>query len=301
MDDLGIVTILPPPAKKIELRYSGVCRGCGTTLAAGQQAVYHRAAKQIECLDCAARVPEHQGPVDGVRFDAGPDDDRTAVPDPVHPGTAGASARREHDRRAAKREARIRAAHPRLGGFILAVSAEPQSTTAWARGALGEERLGRRLDQLRDRGVLMLHDRRVPGGRANLDHIAVSAAGVFVIDAKRYQGRPRLRVEGGLLRPRTETLIVGRRDCTKLVTGVRKQVALVHAALDRLEIPATPVVGMLCFIDADWPLIGGSFRIDGIHVLWPKLAVERICADELLDADTLQAIHHHLASAFPVA
>lgn len=58
---------------------------------------------------------------------------------------------------------------------------------------------------------------------------------------------------------------------------------------------------MLCFIDADWPLIGGSFRIDGIHVLWPKRAAERISADELLDADTLQAIHHHLASAFPVA
>lgn len=126
-------------------------------------------------------------------------------------------------------------------GSFSRVSNEPQSTTAWARGALGEERLGKRLDQLRDRGVLMLHDRRIPGSRANLDHIAISPAGVFVIDAKRYQGRPRLRIEGGLIRPRTQTLMVGGRDCTKLVTGITKQVALVQSAVDGLPLTETKI------------------------------------------------------------
>jgi hypothetical protein len=54
----------------------------------------------------------------------------------VSPGTAGASARREFERRVVKREQRIRERHPELGGLFLALSDDPQSTTAWQRGAL---------------------------------------------------------------------------------------------------------------------------------------------------------------------
>ena len=73
---------------------------------------------------------------------------RPCVVDVVEPGTAGASARREFERRKAKREERIRAKHPKLGGLILALSDERQSTTAWDTGAAGEERLGKGLDRL---------------------------------------------------------------------------------------------------------------------------------------------------------
>jgi hypothetical protein len=41
-----------------------------------------------------------------------------------------------------------------------------------------------------DAGVV-LHDRAVPRGRANIDHIAVVPSGVWVIDTKRYRGRVR--------------------------------------------------------------------------------------------------------------
>ncbi len=111
----------------------------------------------------------------------------------------------------------------------------------------------------------MLHDRRIPGSRANIDHIAVTAAGVWVIDAKRYKGRPQLRIEGGLLSPRVEKLLVGRRDCTNLVDGVLKQVDLVSGVVGDV-----PVTGVLCFVDADWPLVGGAFTTRGIQALWPK-------------------------------
>jgi hypothetical protein len=33
-----------------------------------------------------------------------------------------------------------------------------------------------------------VHDRRVPGCKAIIDHIAVSPGGVYVIDAKKYTG-----------------------------------------------------------------------------------------------------------------
>jgi hypothetical protein len=35
--------------------------------------------------------------------------------------------------------------------------------------------------------VAVLHDRRIPGSRANIDHIAIAATGVWVIDSKRYK------------------------------------------------------------------------------------------------------------------
>jgi hypothetical protein len=288
MTDSRLVTSdAQPDAKRMRLRYAGTCRTCAASIAAGQHAVYLRSLKQVECLVCA-------GPSSSVDQSA-----PTAWP-VADVGTAGASARREYQRRAAKREQRIRTAHPKLGGLILAVTDEPRSTRAWQRGAVGEELLAQRLDRLTIRGVLILHDRRIPGTKANIDHLAVSSAGVFVIDAKQYAGRPRLQIDGGIVRPRTETLRVGSRDCTKLVEGMHKQLALVRAAaLPFLD--AKAVQGMLCFVEADWPLIGGAFTIDGIDVLWPAKAQDRLLGAGPLDYGHVTAIHHMLAGAFPAA
>ena len=106
----------------------------------------------------------------------------------VDAGHAGASARREHERRRDKRHARIRSEHPYLGGLILAVSSGLQSTNAWAIGAVGEERLGALLNSRVSPSVRVLHDRRIPRSLANLDHIVVCPSGVIVIDAKKYKG-----------------------------------------------------------------------------------------------------------------
>lgn len=264
-------------AKRMRLRYAGTCRGCSVALPAGEWAVYFSDAKQVECLTC------HEQPI----VDAEPAS-----------GRAGTSARREYERRVAKREDCVRSAHPRLGGLILALSDEPQSTQAWLRGAVGEEKLGHRLDALAERGAKVLHDRRIPGSRANIDHLLIGPAGIFVIDAKRYAGRPQRRVEGGILRARTETLLVGRRDCTKLMAGMHKQLELVRAALRPDDLP---VQGMLCFVDADWPVFGGNFTIGGVEVLWPKKIAERVTATMLLSGEQIAAIHARLAAAFPPA
>jgi hypothetical protein len=184
-------------------------------------------------------------------------------------GVAGSSARREYERRKAKDENRLRQKWGKLGDIVVALSDEKQSTRAWVRGAVGEERLGARLDSLVSDGIAVLHDRRIPGTKANIDHIAITQAGIWVIDAKRYKGRPEVKIEGGILRPRVEKVLVGRRDCTKLVDGVLKQVDLVRDAVGNL-----PVTGSLCFVDADWPLMGGAFATRGVHVLWPKLLVK---------------------------
>jgi hypothetical protein len=282
------------PPKIMSLRYAGTCAGCGSTLAAGTRAAYFRDTRIVRCLPC------HTGeaPI-GPRVPIISASEPTA--DAVVAGAPGSSARREYERRSAKRETRIREAHPRIGGFLLAISEEPKSTTAWARGARGEEILGRGLDSLEPHGIRVLHDRRIPRTRANIDHIAIGPSGVHVIDTKRYKGRPTLRVEGGIIRPRVQKLMVGSRDCTRLVEGMHKQLDVVREALERAGFAGIPVHGALCFVDADWPLFGGSFSISDVAVLWPKKLSERLLAPGDITTDTVDVLHSCLARSLPIA
>jgi hypothetical protein len=268
----------------MRLRFAGTCRVCGVALPERIEAVYERTTKTVRCLDHSeSECP----PV------------RTAIPSlpEVGVGTAGASARREFERRHRAREDRVRAKHPKLGGVLLALGEDPQSTKAWDTGAIGEERLGARLNQLSSDSLLVLHDRRIPGTRANIDHLAVAPSGIWVIDAKKYAGRPQLRVEGGIVRARTEKLIVGTRDCTKLVEGMHKQIGVVHRYVD----DDVPVHGVLCFVEADWPLIGGAFSTRGVRVVWPKKLYPQLQADGGLDQAAIASLHRQLATALPQA
>jgi hypothetical protein len=97
---------------------------------------------------------------------------------------------------------------PRLGlvlGGLAAVAAgwglrfRPSPyAIAWRRGAAGERRTARLLEQLERHGWAVLHDLAVPGSRANLDHLAIGPGGVFVIDSKQYRGRLQLDSSGRL-------------------------------------------------------------------------------------------------------
>jgi hypothetical protein len=117
------------------------------------------------------------------------------------------------------------------------------------------------------------------------------------VDAKKYRGRPHLRVDGGLAPPRVERLLVGSRDCSKLVDGVLRQVQGVRDHLDG----DIPVHGYLCFVEADWPLFGGSFTTRGVEALWPKKLYSKLQADGPLTAPTIGDIHRRLPYALPVA
>ena len=78
--------------------------------------------------------------------------------------------------------------------------AESSSTEMWALGAEGEESIGvLQLGAVGERGVV-LHDRRVPHSRANLDHLAIVPSGVWVIDSKHYRGRLQRRKVRGPVR-----------------------------------------------------------------------------------------------------
>jgi Nuclease-related domain len=272
--------------KRMKLRYAGTCRLCGTHLPAHAEAVYERATRTVRCITCAV-VTE---PV--VNEESQPEPAGPRPAEVADSGIAGSSARREYERRKAKDEERLRDKWGRFGGLAVALSGERQSTKAWERGAVGEERLGARLDSLASAEIAVLHDRRIPGTRANIDHIVVTKAGIWVIDAKRYKGRPELKIEGGILRPRVEKLLVGRRDCTELVDGVIRQVELVRDVVGEV-----PVTGALCFVEAGWPLIGGSFTTRNVHVLWPKRLAKALAESSAGEVD-VAAVRESVATRF---
>jgi hypothetical protein len=257
----------------MRLRYAGTCRVCGADLEAKTEAIYDRSTKTVRCV---------------VHDEVAQD---------VDTGTAGASARREFERRRQAREERVRGKHPRIGGFLLAAFDDPQSTKAWDTGAIGEERLGQGLDARASERVRLLHDRRIPGTRANVDHLAITPSGVWVIDAKRYRGRPRLKVEGGLFSERREKLIVGTRDCTRVVVGMHKQIRVVSKVVGE----EVSVQGVLCFVEADWPLLDRGFSVDGVRVVRPKVLYPQLDADGPITEVDIDDLHRRLAVALPSA
>lgn len=264
--------------KQLRLRYAGTCRLCGLELAARTVAVYERASKTVRCVGCS--------------------EDTTAEPLVVDPGTPGASARREYLRRRAKDEQAIRDRHPRTARIRLTLGGERRSTKSWATGATGEEQLGAALERRASERLRVLHDRRIPGSRANIDHIVVTPAGVWVIDPKRYvDQRPVLRVEGGLIRPRTERLFVGGRNRTHLVEGAEKQLGVLRGIVG----PDVPLRGVLCFIEATWPVFGGDFRIGGIDVVWPRRLYAMLGEEGPLDESRIEQLYQRLGRALPPA
>jgi hypothetical protein len=207
-------------------------------------------------------------------------------------GEAGASARREHARRRARRQARTRAKHPRLGGLLLALAQAPRHERSWQSGALGEEEVAAVLEERCGEAVFFLHDRRLPGSRSNIDHLAVASSGIWVIDAKRYRGKVEVRKP---LFGQAELRIAGR-DRSKLADGLARQVAAVEAAVAG----AAPVHGAFCLVEAELPLIGTlSFR--GFSLLYRKKLAKRLDASGPLPPERIPKLAASLAESFPAA
>lgn len=213
---------------------------------------------------------------------------------PAPNGKAGASARREHKRRKANREAGVRERHPRIGGVILALQDAPQHERSWSRGAGGEELVEQALAK-RCPDVPVLHDRRIPGSRANIDHIAIAASGIWVIDTKRYKGK--LKVAKPLFG--NSTLKVGGRDKTKLVDDLAKQVQLVAAAVADTGL-GVPVHGCFCFVDTELPMFGTQ-SINGLRIFARRGLSKQLNAAGNLTTDSAQMLAATLAARFPPA
>jgi Nuclease-related domain len=71
-----------------------------------------------------------------------------------------------------------------LTGWVRRPRPDPER---WLRGAAGEQATAELLDRLSARRWAVLHDRRLPGTRANVDHLVIGPRGVWVLDSKAYR------------------------------------------------------------------------------------------------------------------
>lgn len=218
---------------------------------------------------------------------------------PIDSGEAGGSARRRHERLQAARESDVKARWgDRVGGWVLRFSDEPQSIRAWGLGADGEQELAAALVGVE--GLRILNDRAVKGSKANIDHVLVGPAGVFVVDAKHYKGDIEIRNVGGLFRTELRLYVSGR-DRSKLADQMTWQLREVRSAVAGLGLqPMPPVTPVLCFIGARWPRFFGRVdEFEGVRIEDPGSLRRLISAPVVLDEEAIDGVSRGLAMALP--
>jgi hypothetical protein len=233
----------------------------------------------------------------------------------VNDRSAGGSAQAEYERRAARHAADVRRRRPRIlafgavfavggvvvlltvsplwGGVVLlfdlvivlsALFATPNSITAWQTGAEGELRTGRLLEPLEAEGFRILHDRKIPGSRANIDHIVIGPPGIYVVETKSL---------GGSLQIRDNEVFVSGRRRTKMIDQVKREALAVQTVLAK-ELAATgwTVSPIICVHRADLPWLRSE--VAGVRIVSGKDLVNRLReADHLLapaDVERLAAL-----------
>ena len=134
----------------------------------------------------------------------------------------------------------------------------------------------------------------VPADAATLEAAMglVSPGGVIEIAAGRYE----------------EQLVVDKADVT--IRGADRNGTIIDgggirpygivAIADGVRIENLTVTGALCFVEADWPLIGGAFSTRGVQVMWPKQLAKTLVDVHAGPVD-VQAMARHLASRLPSA
>lgn len=225
-------------------------------------------------------------------------------------GTAGGSAQREYERRLEGHKKKVRKRLPLIilgaaGGMALgwfvgdAVAPEMkswfalifgastglhlwpnrQSVNAHRIGAVGEVRVGRELGKLAE-GFYAFHDVKIPGRRANIDHLVIGPTGAFTIETKAVSGKVELRSD--------EVWLSGRKK--NYVTQAWEQAGSVQTVLsDLVSAYAIDVKPLLCFTKAELPLL--QDEVAGIPLLGPRGVRRHISKrDQLLNKEQVDKL-----------
>jgi len=171
-----------------------------------------------------------------------------------------------------------------------------QTTEAYRVGADGERGAANALTPLTDLGWIVLHDRRVPTGRENLDHIAVGPAGVVVIETKNWSGKVLVTTTG---------LRRNGRDAQAALDQVLRQVAAV-CQTGALGDDADNMLRPIIYVHRAQIDRQGSRRRParpvGVRICGPRELVAAVTdGPSVLSPDRVSAIASALAKAMPPA
>ena len=188
----------------------------------------------------------------------------------------------------------------RPAGAVRLHADDPQTATDLAEAGGGDIRLANRLDRDLDGMATVLHDRRVPLSRGNIDHLVVAPSGIWIIDADHDDGTVVCRDVGGS-RTNDDRLYVGDRDQSNLVSAMARQADAVQLAIEPIGFGAVPIHGCLCFTNAEWGRFSEPFVVDDVWIGWVTALVEAIQATPALDPAAVTTLSHHLNTWFPTS
>lgn len=170
------------------------------------------------------------------------------------------------------------------------------TTEAWRKGAEGERLTEDSLAGIAEEGYVLLHDRRIPGGQANIDHVVIGPTGVYIVETKHYSGR--------VVISRGAVLYNGR-SMDRAVDQSWREAAAVEAALgERLRDLGVRVRPIVCIQGADLELEGWRVK--------PIVRGARFCSgrrlrhvisegDRVLEARDIEILARRLDAELPPA
>lgn len=154
---------------------------------------------------------------------------------------------------AAARARQLRTPAVRLAELVGVRTRSGDLAARYEAGSQGERATAALLAPLRWQGWTVLHDRRLPRGNANVDHLVIAPGGVVVLpDSKRWSARYRVRVDEG-------RLLHGTRDVTTRLDGLQ------HEAETVAEVLGVPVVPLVVMHGA--PVEAGEQHLEGIRIV----------------------------------
>lgn len=164
---------------------------------------------------------------------------------------------------------------------------------AWEAGSIGEERLASTMTDLAIDGYTALHDRSVPGSRANIDHLLVGPAGVIVLDAKAWTGE---------LETTATSVRQNGRDRTGVISTAHTYATAVAESLaSSFTDPKVDVYPGVCFVGE--AQLAEPITIDRVRLLngdglgdWVRRARP---GRPRLDEKRVVEVVHHLSDSFP--
>ncbi len=149
------------------------------------------------------------------------------------------------------------------------------------------------------KGVLSLHNRRVPGRRGRIEHIAVGAAGIYVIDVLHFRNASIEVRPAGDDDASTDELVVGGRVMTAAVRAVAQRVEVLRLILVAAGLENVPVTGALCFVDGLMPLSLAELHVGGIHVLRPSGLTSLLAGSGAFGPDDRETLREFFAERLP--
>ncbi|MEO6411183.1 MAG: nuclease-related domain-containing protein [Pedococcus sp.] len=157
------------------------------------------------------------------------------------------------------------------------------------------------LDAAEARGVVSLHNRRVPGRRGRMEHIAVGAGGIYVVDVLHFKNASiEVRHADGP-DAGTDDLVVGGRVLTPAARAVAQRVEVLRMILLSAGLADVPVTGALCFVDGLLPLSVSDLQVEGMHVLRPSGLTALVAASGSISQRDCETLREFLAERLPAS